>query len=572
MSLLFTSQLAGAGVLAQSMGAHNYRSVRVEPIELTQAFALTDFKIISPVQDFQLVSHTGSIMQASIWQASPNILGRVGYRDPNRNKVFHLAVNVEQSLSAGTAALVSEAMGAVRSAPGSTGHQMGRLFDGSKENIKVFLVQAGQSPIGANLKDLPTLLTPHFLSAFNRNGHVRLVRGDGRQGTELTPAKTQDVFNSLELLGLSIKTKRVRSDSVPMSNEGPSGNAQSSKEKNKKTNYSKVGVAAGIVALGGYQFGIENLLGWVAIAGLAMNALRIIAEIRYIGRILRASFRDSQSPLLDEIIWGVIWKIVPALGNIRIFIYTFSGISSPDFGMIGFFESPISDLQILIQLIPRAVEAHPVAFVCSVVLSLAVEAFHGIWVNTWSNFQSNLRRLRSIVYQNIFNLIYGAVISGSFRLISYLALPGISSPWSFEYWGLVGMMMIIGTSFGTLGMSGLNSIYEKGIIPRRVRSSIQQIRDFVMVITGPLLSTGSLITFQIVFWFGQSLDLVIYITDRFLKTRPIIYIAYESVAESEDFKKMCLNAPLPLKQVVTKFVNKLKDAFGRRAPGSRKAE
>jgi hypothetical protein len=111
-------------------------------------------------------------------------------------------------------------------------------------------------------------------------------------------------------------------------------------------------------------------------------------------------------------------------------------------------------------------------------------------------------------------------------------------------------MTVVGVFCGTLGYSGLNSLYEKGRIQRGHRANIQQLRDFFMVLVAPFFATGSMFWTWIFFWSMQALDVTIYLVDRRTSTRPLLLIADEEASLSEDFRKLYLETSSPLKRAL----------------------
>ena len=65
------------------------------------------------------------------------------------------------------------------------------------------------------------------------------------------------------------------------------------------------------------------------------------------------------------------------------------------------------------------------------IVSFAVNIFHGVWTNTWNNFQNALGKQRGLKYQSIFNLLYGQSLGVVFRSISWSANPKVVPPWSY---------------------------------------------------------------------------------------------------------------------------------------------
>ena len=394
--------------------------------------------------------------------------------------------------------------------------------------IKAYLVRPGRNPVAVSLSELPGAAAGDFAAAFNNNGHLRVILGEGNlKGPTLAESDVPGMKDVLRAAGLIVNDKRVRTEAVPVK-EAPDASAPETAPAEtaapaksgllRPTNLIRTAAAAAIVTFGVLNFGTGNILGALMLAGLAANVDRIVRELSYAAGMLKVSFKESKSPRWNEIVGGVVSKIIPAVINIGIFATMYN--------------------------------AHPLALVLAASLSLSVETFHGVWVNAWDTFQSKIGRHRGMLYQNLFNFFYGQMISGSYRLIAYLSLGNVAPPWSFAYWKDMSMMTIIGTFCGTLGYRGLNSIYEKGRIPRWGRAGIQQLRDFCMMMIGPFFGTGNMFMTWLLFGVMQSVDIGIFIIDRMLATRPIVYVADERVAGSEAFQAIYIDKPSPLKQAL----------------------
>ncbi len=243
-----------------------------------------------------------------------------------------------------------------------------------------------------------------------------------------------------------------------------------------------------------------------AAATEAANAslpVRMLREVRFLGR----TFKDSMTrPLPSEVIGGIATKSFPLVTSIGVYWAT-----------VGL--------------------AHPFAMAGLMALSLFQETFHGIFLNTWNNFQDNLSRLRGFSYQMYFNLVYMQGFGALYRALSWSANPHKTiPPWSPFYWQDVLVMSVVGTFFGTLGYNGLNTLYAKGRLKRWQRSGIQQIRDVMFLLAGPFFATGSMHAFWALFIFQQSLDLAIALLAWRARTRTLLYVADDALAASPEFK------------------------------------
>ena len=179
---------------------------------------------------------------------------------------------------------------------------------------------------------------------------------------------------------------------------------------------------------------------------------------------------------------------------------------------------------------------HPLALAAALVVSIGLNVFHGIWINTWSNFQNKLGKEKGLNYQSIFNLIYGQFWGALFRFIAWTAIPKTVPPWSLQYWKDMGLSTVVGSFFGSLGYQGLNALYDNGRISRWQRSAIQQIRDLFFCLTGVFFGSGGMAMFWAIFAIQQTLDLSIYLVSLTAKRRPIMYMADEAMAATPEFQ------------------------------------
>jgi hypothetical protein len=429
----------------------------------------------------------------------------------------------------------------------STGAAAARAFDGSAASaaqtpdappaaalppgrIRAYLVRAGQKPVMSTLEELPALAArTGFAADFNKNGHLRLVLADGKlAGPTLADADVAALKAALAAGGLVAADARTRTESIPLrtglpSVEEASAAAAAKPHASRIQSAVRLAVGAGVAALYVAHFGMGNSLAPIFLAFVVANVDRAVRELAYAAGMLKAAFKESKAPRWNEVLGGVVGKIVPAIVNLGIFAAMYHG--------------------------------HPVALALSAALSLAVETFHGVWVNAWDTFQSKIGRHRGLVYQNVFNFIYGQMISGGFRTITYFTIGNVPPPWAIEYWKAVSLMTFIGTFCGTLGYRGLNSIYDKGRIPRWGRAGIQQLRDFCMMMIGPFFGTGNMFMTWLLFGIMQSVDLTIYAVDRRLDTRPLIYLADERVASSDTFKAIYIDRASPFQEAVDGLKN-----------------
>jgi hypothetical protein len=189
---------------------------------------------------------------------------------------------------------------------------------------------------------------------------------------------------------------------------------------------------------------------------------------------------------------------------------------------------------------------HPFAFTALLGLTIALKTFHGVWVNSWANFQSRLVRLRSVSYLSTFNLVYGQATAALYRAITCAAIPKTVSPLQWQYWKDQLIISMVGAFFGTLGYQAGNELYEKGVVSRKGRSFVIQGRQISIDLGGMFFKTGKMGPFWIIFAAQQTLDFIFYILTASARARPIVYIVSNAVASTEDFKGL-----YPMKDVAS---------------------
>jgi len=225
--------------------------------------------------------------------------------------------------------------------------------------------------------------------------------------------------------------------------------------------------------------------------GFIRRLLRMLSaplrEAAYLARAFRASYA---SPTRVEIAGGLVLKALSTILAFGVFLATFQG-NLP-------------------------------AMAAAMALNLALNLFHGVWVNTWSNFQNNLGKERGLRYQTLFNLAYGQWWGAWTRFITWTAVPGAVPPWSPVYWKDMGISAVAGTFFGTLGIRGLNELYDKGRLSRAQLGAALQLRDLVGCLGGIFLGTGAMPVFWGIFAAQQFLDIVIYLLSRKAARKPAV--------------------------------------------------
>ena len=368
------------------------------------------------------------------------------------------------------------------------------LFDGEKpldpDAIKIYLVQHGRAPVEGTLASLDSVLkaNPEAARGLNKNGVVRLVLGN-RPADQLV-ASTEFKAKFPAALGIAEVSP------VKQAWDGIVGNP-----------LIKLVTLPFRLLYRAVRPGPKTETPAVPAPRPSLASLprRAIAEARFLGR----TFRDSMTkPLTSEVVGGIATKSWPLAVSIGVYWTTI--------GM-----------------------AHPFAMVGLMALSLSQEIFHGIFLNTWNNFQESLSRMRGFAYQMYFNLAYMQGFGAMYRALSWSANPHKTiPPWSPFYWKDVLVMSLVGTFFGTLGYNGLNTLYAKGRLKRWQRSGIQQLRDVLFLLAGPFFATGSMHAFWALFIFQQALDLTIALLAWRLRTRTILYAVAPGDAGGKDPEEM----------------------------------
>jgi hypothetical protein len=361
------------------------------------------------------------------------------------------------------------------------------LFDGAQASgAKIFIVSHGRAPVETTVAGLDQVLKddPELARGLNKKGSVRLVLGN-RPAAELAASK-EFAAKYPSALGLAEVSPVKQAWGGLVSNPLTRLVALPFKLISRAV---KPGPKP------------ETAPPRLTLAGVAAMPERIIAEARFLAR----TFRDSMTkPLTSEVAGGLATKSWPLAVSLGVY-WTTVGL------------------------------AHPFTMAGLMALSLFQETFHGIFLNTWNNFQENLSRLRGFSYQMYFNLIYMQGFGAMYRALSWSANPHKTiPPWSPFYWKDVLVMSLVGTFFGTLGYNGLNTLYAKGRLKRWQRSGIQQLRDVLFLLAGPFFATGSMHAFWGLFIFQQALDLTIALLAWRASTRTILYAVAEGDAAAPE--------------------------------------
>ncbi|MFA6317616.1 MAG: hypothetical protein WC943_09365 [Elusimicrobiota bacterium] len=358
--------------------------------------------------------------------------------------------------------------------------------------VKVYLTRHGSDPVETDLKSLSGLLSsdPAYLESLNQKGRVRLIIGEGAGAGTLTRADEAFIRKAVESYGVT-----ARVDVEKLSVSAPK-KAQEIED-------------------------LEKSQGPSSIWRKALSAVTApVREIVYLIRTLKASFTK---PSTAEAIGGLVSKAIPFVMGLSWWWTTF---------------------------MPGA----PVMWAAAVGYSLALNIFHGVFIDTWNTFQNRIGKQRGIQYQTVFNFLYGQIPGMIFRFMVWTVVANTIPPWAAAYWRDIGIATIVGTFCGTLGYQGLNGLYDKGIISRGWRSGFQQVRDLFFCLGGIFFGTGSMNLFWPIFIIQQSLDVALYIVSRRMAKRSIAYVADQELASSPDFQGMYPVKPgpeeSPLKQAL----------------------
>lgn len=177
---------------------------------------------------------------------------------------------------------------------------------------------------------------------------------------------------------------------------------------------------------------------------------------------------------------------------------------------------------------------HAVVFGVYTASALGLKVFHGVWVDSWNNFQDKLVRRRGTGYLTAFNLVYGQFWGVYFRALTWLAIAGTVAPWTFAYWGELTFITIVGTFVSSLATQGYNDLYRNGVIPRWARSALVNGRTFLFSFSGVFWQTGSPV-FTYFFWLNRFADLALFAVGTAFPRRPVLYLASPEVAGSKRF-------------------------------------
>lgn len=162
---------------------------------------------------------------------------------------------------------------------------------------------------------------------------------------------------------------------------------------------------------------------------------------------------------------------------------------------------------------------HWPAFLCIATVCTLQNAFHGIFVATWLNFQSILERERGIGYQLCFNLGYMQITAALFRFVTWTAIDGTVPPWSLSYWRDMSVMTLVGTFFGSLGYNGMNELHRKDYLTDNFRAYLQHFRDMFTLVNGFFFGAGLVLAYWSIFVFQQIFDTMLYYVGKSLSPK-----------------------------------------------------
>ncbi|MFA5140904.1 MAG: hypothetical protein WC728_16885 [Elusimicrobiota bacterium] len=392
------------------------------------------------------------------------------------------------------------------------------------KGLKAFLTRPGEKPIAADMASLARVLAsdPSLAERLNEGGRIRVVLAKGNPHPVITDADIAALRKNLESLGISAKVE-VETLPVDWAKDGSGEQDPGTADTAAKRSALHTALLLAPAALGSLAV---SLMTWSALNLGAFFPIVIVTLAAVYGPFLvRTLLGSFTSPTWGEIVGGVVSKAAPTFMGVAAFASMYAG--------------------------------HPFVMGAAIGITLALNIFHGIWINTWNNFQNNVGKKQGIQYQSMFNLVYGQLWGLVFRTLAWLVIANTVPVWSLLYWKDLGIATVLGSFFGTLGYQGMNILYDKGRIPRWQRSAIQQLRDIFFVMAGIYLGSGDMFVFWTVFAMQQGLDMGIYLLSRWASRRAILYIADEGVASRPEFRDS-----YPVKDQVYKEGNPLKDALG----------
>ena len=352
------------------------------------------------------------------------------------------------------------------------------------DELHVFLVREGRPAVRTTLGALDGLLRaePALAAALNTVGKVRVVVDVRAPAGGLQPADIKRAESALRARGV---TAPLQSEKIAVGGERTAAAAPSAEAESPAPSEP---AATGTV----FKRGIVRPLTWP------------FREAAFLARSMKAAYTKPQ-----------FWEVIGGLGT--------EGVS---FGLTA------------TTYVAAITWQHPWVLGASLAMLLAQNAFHGFWLNTWTNFQDNLNKFRGPTYQTVFNWVYFQASGVVYRTLAWAAHPATTvAAWTLEYWKAIGLMSIVGTFCGVLGYNGLNQLYDKGRINRWQRSAIQQGRNLLFLGSGPLYGAGVLWLFWPLFWSLQALDLILFTASLIAKSCPVLYVADEGTALAPEFKK-----------------------------------
>ncbi|MDE2039690.1 MAG: hypothetical protein KGJ45_06685 [Elusimicrobia bacterium] len=444
------------------------------------------------------------------------------------------------------------------------------------ERIKVFLLRHDEAVVETNLRELPEALkASNFAEVFNAGpqpgrmtrwlsgrswgrrllgswplrvirdrlnipeGQARVLFGDGNASPHrLAGSKESEkdqtlrqVAGLLAAQGLALASIRHETLGVKWEDQPEVQQEPGSVTLDTVARILVVGAVAGVAM---YTSGVGVWFAGLLMGGIVANLDRLVREVPFLWRLLRASL---SKPSRAEVKNGIKYKLpsfsINLFGNFfayfpmaALFLLNFPII----YKIASFFHlfrpENIAHL--------ASTPPHLIAFTAATLWSLCLETFHGIWVNSWENFNQQLSK-KGPRYHSLFGFLYMQITGVPFRFIGYLAL-GTVPFWSPIYWRDIGLMTVIGTIFGAMAYRSLNELYAKGHLSRGQRNLIQQRRDLMPLIVGPFWGVGIMKAVWFFFAIAQSYDFSIYLRNRAKKAKPTIVVVDEALAGRKEFK------------------------------------
>ena len=209
---------------------------------------------------------------------------------------------------------------------------------------KIYITRADLAPVVTTLAELPQTLAadPALKDSLNRLGRVRLILAKDAPNGSLTDADAARVSESLRRLGVTAKfeVEKISVDWKPAPKPVEAVPALTTEQQKTQVVRSRL---------------------WRYLVGPVTWPFR---QLAYLGKTLHNAYT---APTATELIGGVVSKIVPVVMTIGVWGTMYTG--------------------------------HPLALAAALTVSIGLNVFHGLWINTWSNFQNKLGKEKGLNYE-----------------------------------------------------------------------------------------------------------------------------------------------------------------------------